>query len=280
MQLELAKIHGCHNDYLFVDCTRAPLENPGELSRRLSPRRGGIGADGLILVCPSEKADFRMEMYNADGSRGAMCGNGIRGLAKFVYERGLAGTSNSLLVETDCGNKALELHVTDGKVESVTVDMGPPVLEGRQVPVNADGEQFDVPLLVDGRNWTVSCVSMGNPHCVTFDEDPEDLDLERIGPAFDSHEFFPSGVNTEFARVDNRGQLTMRVWERGSGETEACGTGACAVVVAAHRTGRCDSNATVVLKGGQLYIELRGDGRVFMTGPVEESFSGTVSVPG
>jgi diaminopimelate epimerase len=183
------------------------------------------------------------------------------------------------VVETDCGDKALELHVTAGKVESVTVDMGVPVLEGRQVPVDADGEQLDVPLLVDGRSWTVSCLSMGNPHCVTFDEDPAGLDLERIGPAFDRHEFFPAGVNTEFARVEEPGRLSMRVWERGSGETEACGTGACAVVVAGHRTGRCNSSATVVLKGGQLYIELREDGRVFMTGPAEESFRGTVSVP-
>ena len=276
--LTLTKIHGCANDYLFVDCTRNALRDAAKISRIVSDRRTGIGSDGLILVCPSDTADFRMEMYNADGSRGAMCGNGIRGLAKYVADRGMVN-GDSLSVETDSGTKTMDLLRAAGSVESVRVDMGPPVLDGPDIPVAAQGRVVDSPLEVDGRNWQVTCVSMGNPHCVTFDVDPEDLDLERLGPPFETHSFFPAGVNTEFVRVDSPDHLTMRVWERGSGETHACGTGACAVVVAGVLTGRCERTTTVALRGGDLEIEYREqDGTVLMTGPAVEVFTVTIDV--
>ncbi|MEE8312443.1 MAG: diaminopimelate epimerase [Candidatus Binatia bacterium] len=284
--MTVTKIHGCANDYLFVDCTERSLEGAPEIARVLANRRTGIGSDGLILIGPSETADFRMEMYNADGSRGAMCGNGIRGLGKYVADRGMID-GDSVRVETDSGIKVLELFRggpesasagSVGKVERVTVDMGEPVLEGREIPVDADGRVIDRPLEVDGRSWTVSCVSMGNPHCITFDADPDGLDLPAIGPKFEEHPFFPDGVNTEFVRGDSRTHLTMRVWERGSGETSACGTGACAVLVAAALTGRSERRATVSLPGGDLEIDYRDDGHVFMTGPAVEVFTTTVDV--
>lgn len=277
MRITFTKLHGCANDYLFVDCLERPLEQPEAVSRILSERHRGVGSDGLILVCPSADADFRMEMYNADGSRGAMCGNGIRAFAKYVADRGLT-SADHLRIDTDSGIKTLDLERRDGKVTSVTVDMGKPILEGREIPVDADGRVLDRPLEVEGRVWTVSCVSMGNPHCVTFDEEPDRLDVASIGPSFDRHPFFPKRVNTEFVRVDSRRHLTMRVWERGSGETMACGTGACAVAVVAALTGRADRRVTVTLLGGDLEIEYRDDEAVLMTGPAEEVFTATVEV--
>ncbi len=279
MRLELTKLHGCRNDYLFVDCTGGMIENAPAVARTVSDRRGGIGSDGLILVCPSEAAEFRMEMYNADGSRGIMCGNGIRALAKFVHDHGLLDNArNELSVDTDAGIKHLTLHKSDGKVSSVTVNMGSAELSGRRIPVDADGEVINHPIEVEGRIWHVTCVSMGNPHAVTFDADPSDLKLYVIGPPFAEHPFFPEGVNTEFIRVDAPDHLTMRVWERGSGETAACGTGACASVVAGVLTGRCERKATVSLPGGDLEIEYTESGEVIMTGPAVEVFSGTFDV--
>jgi diaminopimelate epimerase len=282
-RLTLTKIHGCANDYLFVDCTkRPPLERPDEIARIVSDRRRGIGADGLILICPSRRADFRMEMYTADGSRGEMCGNGIRGFGKYVADRGMA-RGEEIAVETDCGIKRLRLFRSrGGTVERVTVEMGMPILEGRKIPVDADGTVIDRPLEVDGRTWRVTCVSMGNPHCVTFDVDPDAmgvLELETIGTKFEHHPFFPARVNTEFIRVDAPDRLRMRVWERGSGETWACGTGACASVVAGVLTRRCARRATVALNGGELEIEYGADEIVRMTGPAEEVFTTTVEVP-
>lgn len=278
MNLAFTKLHGCGNDYLFVDCTRQSLARAPEVARIVSDRRTGVGSDGLILVCPSDRADFRMEMYNADGSRGQMCGNGIRGLAKYVSDRALT-RKDVIEVETDAGVKTLTLLKRAGVVERVTVEMGEAILDGRRIPVDADGRVIDRELLVDGRAWRVTCVSMGNPHCVTFDADPRDLDLERIGPGFERHPFFPQRINTEFVRVDSPAELTMRVWERGSGETMACGTGACAVVVAAVLTGRAGRQATVHLRGGDLEIEYRDDGTVVMTGPTVEVFSATIDIP-
>jgi diaminopimelate epimerase len=277
MKVTFTKLHGCANDYLFVDCLDEPLAQADAVARVLSDRHRGVGSDGLILICPSDDADFRMEMYNADGSRGAMCGNGIRAFAKYVADRGLT-TADRLNVDTDSGVKTLDLHRSAGKVATVTVDMGKPILEGRQIPVDADGRVLDRTLEVDGRAWTVSCVSMGNPHCVTFDEDPDPLKIALVGPGFDFHPFFPNRVNTEFVRVDSRKHLTMRVWERGSGETMACGTGACAVAVVAALTGRADRRVTVSLLGGDLEIDFRDDERVLMTGPAEEVFTATVDV--
>jgi diaminopimelate epimerase len=279
-RVTFTKYHGCENDYLFVDCTRAPLENAPAISRALSHRHRGYGSDGVICIYPptsASAADFRMEMYNADGSRGKMCGNGIRGFGKMVADRGLT-KKDQLRIETDAGVKSLTLMRTGGDIDRVSVDMGEPILEGRQIPVAADGRVLDRKLDVAGRTWTVSCVSMGNPHCVTFDADPTDLKLSEIGPGFEHHPFFPEQVNTEFVRVDSPRQLTMRVWERGSGETMACGTGACAVVVAAALTGRAERRAVVKLRGGDLDIDYRSDGRVIMTGPTVEVYTATVEV--
>lgn len=282
MSFSFTKLHGCGNDYLFVDCTR-DTSLPGAagtpaIVRYVSDRHTGVGSDGVILVCADRFADFRMEMYNADGSRGNMCGNGIRSLAKYVYDHGLTA-STAITVNTDCGVKKLDLEVFAGRVRRVRVEMGLAELDGRKIPVDADGQVIDRPFEVDGRNWNITCVSMGNPHCVTFVDDPYALDLPRIGPGFETHPFFPERVNTEFVRVDSPQELTMRVWERGSGETFACGTGACAVLVAAFHTGRAGRTATVHLRGGDLQIEYREDGNVIMTGPSVEVFSGTILIP-
>jgi diaminopimelate epimerase len=282
-RLTLTKIHGCANDYLFVDCTkRPPLERADEIARVVSDRRRGVGADGLILIYPSRRADFRMEMYNADGGRGEMCGNGIRGLGKYVADRKMV-RGDEVAVETDCGIKKLALFRNRaGLVERLTVEMGMPVLEGRKIPVDADGTIVDRALEVAGRTWSVTCVSMGNPHCVTFDVDPDSLsgvDFESVGQQFERHPFFPARVNTEFIRVDAPARLRMRVWERGSGETWACGTGACAAVVAGVLTKRCERRATVVLNGGELEIDWGADEIVRMTGPAEEVFTTTIDVP-
>ncbi|MFN2424956.1 MAG: diaminopimelate epimerase [Candidatus Binatia bacterium] len=281
--MTFTKLHGCGNDYLFVDCTRGS-KLPGSteiaaITRYVSNRRTGVGSDGVILVCADRLVDFRMEMYNADGSRGQMCGNGIRSMAKYCYDHGLTADTK-IRIATDCGVKKLDLEVRGGKVQRVRVEMGKAILGGRQIPVNADGNVVDYPFEAAGRDWHITCVSMGNPHCVTFDVDPDTVDIERIGPHFENHAFFPQRVNTEFVRVDARSELTMRVWERGSGETFACGTGACAALVAAVLTGRADRKATVHLRGGDLEIEYHEDGNVVMTGPSVEVFTATIEIPG
>jgi diaminopimelate epimerase len=284
MPLTFTKLHGCGNDYLFVDCTRgSSLPGSAELPaivRYLSNRHTGVGSDGVILICNDRLVDFRMEMYNADGSRGQMCGNGIRSLGKYVYDHGLT-PQKTLKIATDCGVKTLDLELSRGKVHRVRVDMGKAELEGRKIPVDADGVIKNHPFQVAERDWEITCVGMGNPHCVIFDvEDLESLDLEKIGPKFENHQFFPQRVNTEFVRVDSPSELTMRVWERGSGETFACGTGACAIVVAGVITGRNGRKATVHLRGGDLDVEYHENGTVVMTGPTVEVFTATVDVPG
>ncbi len=275
--LQFAKLHGTANDFIYVDARAGFPGDPAAIARRLCDRRRGIGADGLILLLPSSEADGRMVIYNGDGSRAEMCGNGIRGLAKFVYERGLL-PKNPLALETDAGVKTLRLHLDGGRVTRVTVDMGMPEWRGREIPVDADGEVLDRALVIDGRTWSVTCVSMGNPHCVVFVDDVASLPLETLGPRFEHHAFFPRRVNTEFVRVDDRERLTMRVWERGVGETMACGTGACAVAVAAARTGRSARRVTVTLPGGSLEIDWRPDDRVLMTGDAVSVFEGQVEV--
>jgi len=275
--LRFAKLHGTANDFIYVDARAGFPGDPAAAARRLCDRRRGIGADGLILLLPSTEADGRMVIYNSDGSRPEMCGNGIRGLAKFVHDRGLL-TKSPLAIETDAGVKTLSLHLEGGRVSRVTVDMGMPEWRGREIPVNADGEVLDRPLEVDGRTWSVTCVSLGNPHCVVFVDDVADLPLETLGPRFERHPFFPRRVNAEFVRVDDRRHLTMRVWERGAGETMACGTGACAVAVAAARTGRSERHVTVALPGGSLEIDWRSDDRVLMTGDAVAVFDGQVEV--
>lgn len=273
--LRFTKMHGIGNDYVYVDCFSQRVTDPAALARRVSPRRTAVGSDGLILIYPSHVADCRMEMYNADGSRGEMCGNGIRCVGKYVYDHGLV-PKETLRVETDAGIKALTLRTQAGHVAAVTVDMGEPILDGPRIPVAAEGRVINAALDVDGKTYHVTCVSMGNPHCVLFVPTVDDLVLEQIGPRFEQHTFFPKRVNTEFVKVIGRNELRMRVWERGSGETAACGTGACAVLVAAVLNDKSERRAVVHLNGGDLEIEWDADNHVFMTGPAEEVFSGEI----
>jgi diaminopimelate epimerase len=277
-RLRFAKMHGIGNDYVFVDCFEQAISDPAALARRISPRRTGVGSDGLILICPSAVADCRMVMYNADGSRGRMCGNGIRCVGKYMYERRRL-SQDRLSVETDSGIRHLTLHVVKGQVGTVTVDMGEPVLSGSAIPVAAEGLVIDTTLDVAGRPYRATCVSIGNPHCVVFVDDLDSLPLDRIGPVFERHPFFPEGVNTEFVSVVGRGELSMRVWERGSGETAACGTGACAAVVAAVLNNHTDRTVTVHLLGGDLSISwVTIDNHVTMTGAAVEVFAGEIDV--
>lgn len=274
--MKFTKMQGLGNDYVYVNCFQEKIADPSALAVKVSDRHFGIGSDGLILINPSDKADFEMEMYNADGSRGEMCGNGIRCVAKYVYDYGLTDQTH-ISVETLAGIKYLDLTVEDGKVKLVRVDMGRPELAPAKIPVAASAEQaVDEPILVDGAEYRMTCVSMGNPHAVVFvDCDVKDFPLETVGPKFECHERFPNRVNTEFVRVTDRHTAEMRVWERGSGETLACGTGACAVAVACVLNGRTEEEVTVKLLGGDLDIRWdREKDTVYMTGPAEVVFDG------
>ena len=280
MNMKFTKMHGCGNDYVYVDCTNEMIENPSEVSKYVSDRHFGIGSDGLILICSSETADFRMAMYNADGSEGAMCGNGIRCVAKYVYDKGLTDKKN-ISIETKSGIKELELTVEDGKVSLVKVNMGAPILKAKDIPVDVDTEKcIDSDINVDGKDYKITCVSMGNPHAVTFiDEDVKTFPIEKIGPKFENHPMIPDRVNTEFVQVLNRHEVNMRVWERGSGETLACGTGTCATVVACVLNGLTDDEVTVHLLGGDLFIKYdRENDTVWMTGPAVIAFEGTIEL--
>lgn len=280
MNMKFTKMHGCGNDYVYVDCTNEMIENPSEVSKYVSDRHFGIGSDGLILICSSETADFRMAMYNADGSEGAMCGNGIRCVAKYVYDKGLTDKKN-ISIETKSGIKELELTVEDGKVSLVKVNMGAPILKAKDIPADVDTEKcIDSDINVDGKDYKITCVSMGNPHAVTFiDEDVKTFPIEKIGPKFENHPMFPDRVNTEFVQVLNRHEVNMRVWERGSGETLACGTGTCATVVACVLNGLTDDEVTVHLLGGDLFIKYdRENDTVWMTGPAVIAFEGTIEL--
>jgi diaminopimelate epimerase len=275
--LPFVKLHGTANDFVYVDAREGLPVDAAELARRVCDRHRGIGADGLILLLPSTQADAKMLIYNADGSRPEMCGNGIRGFAKLVYDRGFV-RKDELTVETDAGVKTLRCEVRDGRVARVAVDMGTPEWRGPHIPVAAEGEVIDRPLDVAGRTYTVTCVAMGNPHCVVFLDDVARLELPVLGPRFEHHPFFPRRVNTEFIRVVSKERLEMRVWERGAGETMACGTGACAAAVAAARTGRANRRVMVALPGGELEIDWRADDHVWMTGAAVEVFEGRVEV--
>jgi len=275
--LPFRKLHGTANDFVYVDARGGLPADPALLAPRICDRHRGIGADGLILLLDSSSADCRMRIFNADGSTAEMCGNGIRGFAKYVLDHGLV-RADPLRVETDAGVKTVSVRRDGGTVASITVDMGPPEWDGRHIPVDADGTILERPLAVNGRSWTVSCVSMGNPHCVVFVDDPGTLALAEIGPAFERHPFFPRRVNTEFIAVESKERLRMRVWERGAGETLACGTGACAAAVVAARTGRTGRHVTVALPGGELEIDWRGDDHVYMTGDAVEVFAGEIEV--
>lgn len=279
--MKFTKMHGIGNDYVYVNCFEETVKDPSAVSKYVSDRHFGIGSDGLILIKPSKVADFQMDMYNADGSQGEMCGNGIRCVAKYVYDYGLTDKTN-ISVETLAGIKHLELTVENGKVTLVKVNMGAPELLPEKIPVAAEGERaIDVPLEVKGKTYQMNGVSMGNPHCVIFmEEDVRELDLEKIGPDFENHKRFPKRINTEFVNVLDENTLRMRVWERGSGETLACGTGACATAVAAILNGLVQKEVTVKLLGGDLKIQWNGgDAPVYMTGAATTVFDGIITLP-
>ncbi len=278
--MRFTKMHGAGNDYIFLDAINQDLggEDLPHLARVLSDRHFGIGGDGIVLIQLSDQADFGWRFFNADGSEAEMCGNAIRCFAKYVYERGLT-TKTEFAVETGAGLIRPAVHVECGRVTSVTVDMGAPRLARKAIPMAgepADERVLEEPLEVSGETYRVTCVSMGNPHCVIFVDDVAGAPVTTLGPAIEHHPLFPARTNVEFLRVAAPDLLEMRVWERGSGETLACGTGAAASVVAAHLTGRSGREATVKLRGGDLWFEWREDDRVFMTGPAVEVFSGEV----
>lgn len=277
--MKFTKMHGIGNDYVYVNCFQETVDNPGEVARKVSDRHFGIGSDGLILIKPSDVADGKMEMYNADGSQGAMCGNGIRCVAKYMYDYGITDKT-SISVETKSGIKYLDLTVKDGKVDTVKVNMGSPILKASEIPVVSEKEQVvSEPVEVDGKEWKITCVSMGNPHAITYVDDVKNLDLEKIGPKFENHEIFPDRVNTEFVRVIDRKTVEMRVWERGAGETLACGTGACAVVVSSVLNELTEEEVTVKLLGGDLKIHWdREENLVYMTGSATTVFDGEIQV--
>lgn len=273
--MNFTKMHGCGNDYVYVDLFENSIEDPAALSVKISDRHYGVGGDGLITIGPSEKADFRMRIYNADGSEAEMCGNGVRCVGKFVYDKGLTDKTE-LDIETGAGVKHLSLCVENGKVARVTVDMGAPVLEAESIPVLAKSSPvIGMPVAAEGQTYALTCVSMGNPHAVTFAEDPYAVDIETIGRALETSPVFPRRANIEFIKVVSEKEIIMRVWERGSGETWACGTGACAAVTACILNGKTGDEVLVHLRGGDLSIRYdRASGRVFMTGAAEEVFTG------
>ena len=277
--MKFTKMQGLGNDYVYVNCFKETIENPPEMAKKVSNRNFGIGSDGLIMINPSDVADFEMEMYNADGSRSEMCGNGIRCVGKYVYDYGLTEKEH-ISVETLAGIKYLDLTVEDGKVKLVKVDMGSPELVPENIPIVADGNRvIDEPINVNGTEYRMTGVSMGNPHAVVYVEDVKGLDIETIGPAFENHERFPNRVNTEFVKVLDRNTVEMRLWERGSGETMACGTGACAVAVACILNGFTEDKVTVKLLGGDLQIEWDKEAdKIYMTGPAEVSFDGEINL--
>lgn len=277
--MRFTKMHGIGNDYVYINCFKEKIDNPSEVAKFVSDRHFGIGSDGLILIRESEVADARMDMYNADGSRSEMCGNGIRCVGKYIYDYGITD-KRIVTVETLAGIKELELIVKDGKVEKVKVDMGTPELKADLVPVISKKEQvINEKITVGGMEYAITCVSMGNPHAVTFIEDVKGLDIEKIGPLFENNTIFPKRVNTEFARIMDRNTIEMRVWERGSGETLACGTGTCATVVASVLNGLTENEVTVHLLGGDLFIKWdRDKNKVYMTGAATTVFEGDIDL--
>lgn len=279
--MKFTKMQGCGNDYIYINgaVERIVQEDKPEFVRKISDRHFGIGGDGAIFINPSTEADFEMEMYNADGSRAEMCGNGIRCVAKYVYDKGLTDKTEISIVS--CGQvKYLELFLKDGKVDTVRVNMGAPELSAGKIPVTApDGKDriIDEPIIVQGKEYKMTCVSMGNPHAVIFMDDVEHLDIEKTGPHFENHERFPKRVNTEFVKIIDRNHVQMRVWERGTGETLACGTGCCATAVACILNGLTDETVTVKLLGGEIQITWdRETDLVYMTGPAVTVFEGEV----
>jgi len=270
-------MHGCGNDYIYFDCLSDPLDNAPSLARRLSDRNFGIGGDGIVLICPSDAADARMRMFNQDGSEGMMCGNAIRCVAKYLFDNGIV-SKTSMSIETASGVKPLELSVGGGEMLTCAVDMGPAILDPRLIPVKSGLPKIIGRVMpVAGGEYRITCVSMGNPHCVLFVDNPDKIDLPELGPRFERDPLFPERINTEFAVVVHEGLIAMRVWERGSGETLACGTGACAAAVAAVENGMAKKgeDIRVMLKGGDLVVNYT-DERVIMRGSAVTVFSGEV----
>lgn len=281
--LTFSKMHGIGNDYIYINCFQETVTNPEKLSIFMSNVRFGVGSDGLVLILPSEVADFRMRIFNADGSEAMMCGNATRCVGKYVYEHGMTDKTEVSL-ETNSGIKYLTLYVNEAtnKVDAVKVDMGKAILKPADIPVADDGDRFIAkPVVVDGVSYDMTCVSMGNPHAVVFLPEIDSLDLEKIGPSFEHHPLFPNRVNTEFIRVIDDHTLQMRVWERGSGETFACGTGACAAAVASVLNGYCKQEQEILihLRGGDLRIIYHNDESVTMIGPATFIFEGKMEYP-
>lgn len=279
--MKFTKMHGIGNDYIYINAIEERVENPSELSKRLSRYHFGIGSDGLVLILNSDKADFRMRMFNPDGTEAEMCGNASRCVAKYVYDKGLTKKEHFTL-ETGAGIKRVWVNVGDSEVETVTIDMGKPILEPELIPttVSDNTPVLMAPLKTEFDTYRVSCVSMGNPHCVIFiDESVALLNLKHIGPAVENHPAFPKKTNVEFAEVVDESTIKMRVWERGTGETLACGTGACATMVAARLNGLCGSKVTLMLIGGNLDIEWReDDGHIYMTGSATTVYEGEIKI--
>lgn len=277
-RLKFTKMHGAGNDYIYINCFEETVKNPEKLAIKVSDRHFGIGSDGLILISPSDKADFKMNIYNADGSEGMMCGNGIRCVSKYVYDNGMTD-KDEISVETRSGIKLIKMNVENGKVVSARVNMGEPILEAEKIPTKFDGENvIRQKLTIDEKEYEVTCVSMGNPHCIVYVDDVKNIDLEKIGPKFENNEMFPERINTEFVHVVSDTELDMRVWERGSGETLACGTGSCAVTVASVLCGYCkrDTEIKINLLGGTLTDIWTDGGDVYMTGPAATVCTGEI----
>jgi diaminopimelate epimerase len=277
--MKFTKMQGIGNDYIYINCFEEKVEDPSKLSVRLSDRHFGIGSDGIILIKPSDTADCAMDIYNADGSQAMMCGNGIRCVGKFVYERGIV-KKEVLRVDTMSGVKTLNLDIQNGRVISVTVDMGVPCFIAKEIPaVFSKDEIIDEPVTVDSKEYRITCVSMGNPHCIIFVEDVNRIEIEKIGPEFECSELFPKRANIEFIQIMNNHEIKMRVWERGSGETWACGTGACAAVAACAVNNKTVRQVKVHLKGGNLDIDWDDKtDSIYMKGPAEFVFDGTVEI--
>jgi len=277
--MKFTKMHGCGNDYVYVNNFKEEVDHPETVAKFVSDRHFGIGSDGLILIKPSKEADIKMSMYNADGSEGEMCGNGIRCVAKYAFDYGILNKT-AITVETKAGVKVLDLQIEDGKVKTVTVDMGEPITKPSLVPVLSEDEIIiEKPIEIMGTIYPITCVSMGNPHAITFVEDTSAIKIQEIGPKFENHALFPRRINTEFIQVIDRKTINMRVWERGSGETLACGTGACASVYACILNEKTEDEVLVHLLGGDLSIRYdKGTNHIFLTGPATTVFDGEIDI--
>ena len=273
--IKFTKMHGLGNDYVYIDAIHQDINEPSSLAKFVSNRNFGVGSDGLILICKSDVADFKMRMFNSDGSEAEMCGNGIRCVGKFVYDKGLTNKTE-VAIETLAGIKYLKLSVKDGKVDTARVDMGEPIFEPQKIPVNTlENPVKNLKVMAQGKDFNMTCVSMGNPHAIAIVEDVKKFDVEKYGKVLEVDKLFPKRINVEFAEIVDKNNIKMRVWERGAGETLACGTGACATLVACNINGYTDRKATIELLGGNLYIEWnKEDNHVYMTGPATTVFEG------